>query len=135
MKLETQTLNISIRRDADTVYRFVSDPANLPKWAQGLGRSFRRAGDTWIAETPGGPMKIRFVEPNAFRVADHYVMPPTGPEVHVPIRILPHDGGSEVALTLFPQPGMSAEKFQDDARQVRQDLGSLKRVLEEQQPG
>lgn len=132
MKLEIQTLNIFIRRDADEVYRFVSDPENMPKWAKGLCQSIRRAGDAWIAETPGGPMKVRFTEPNAYRVADHYVIPATGAEVQVPLRVLAHEGGSEVVFTLFPQPGMSAEQFQEDARQVRQDLNSLKRLLEEQ---
>jgi hypothetical protein len=130
MALEAQTLNISIRRDPNDVYRFVSDPENLPKWAKGLCRSIRRADDTWIAETPVGPVKVRFAEPNIFRVADHYVMPPSGAEVHMPIRVLAHDGQSEVIITLFPQPGMSAEKFQEDAHLIRKDLNTLKRVLE-----
>lgn len=131
MKLETQTLNVSIRRDADEVYRFVSNPENLPQWAKGLGHSIRRAGNVWTAETPLGTVQVRFVEPNAFRVADHYIVPPSGPEIHIPIRVFARDGGSEVAFTLFPQPGMSVEKFQEDARLVREDLDSLKRLLEQ----
>jgi hypothetical protein len=61
--------------------------------------------------------------------ADHYVTPAKGGEVHIPIRVLAHDGGSEVIFAFFPQPGMSAEKFQEDGRMVRQDLDSLKRIL------
>ena len=130
MKLAARTLHISIRRDPDEVYHWIARPENLPQWAAGLGQSIRRGPDGWIAETREGPMKVRFADPNAFRVADHYVKPPTGAEVHIPIRVLAHDGGSEVIFTLFPQPTMSAEKFEEDARLVKQDLSSLKRILE-----
>jgi uncharacterized protein YndB with AHSA1/START domain len=130
MKLEAHTLHVSIRREPDEVYRFLAKPENLPQWAAGLGSSFRRGPDGWIAETPNGPVKVRFEAPNALRVADHFVMPAKGAEVHIPIRVLAHDSGSEVIFTLFPQPGMSAENFQEDARRVREDLKSLKRVLE-----
>ena len=133
MKLEARSLNIWIRRDADDVYRFLSDPENMPKWAKGLGQSLRRAGDAWTAETAAGPVKVRFTELNPFRVADHYVTPSSGPEMHMPVRVLAHQGGSEVVFTLFPQPGMTAETFEADARQVRQDLASLKNLLENTQ--
>jgi uncharacterized protein YndB with AHSA1/START domain len=130
MKLEARTLHVAIRREPDEVYRFLAKPENLPQWAAGLGHSIRPGSDGWIAETPNGPVKVHFEKPNALRVADHYVTPTNGAEVHIPIRVLAHDGGSEVIFTLFPQPGMSAEKFQEDARMVRQDLDSLKRILE-----
>jgi hypothetical protein len=130
MKLEARTLHVSIHREPDEVYRFLANPETLPQWAAGLGSSIRHGPDGWIAETPRGPVKVRFEAPNALRVADHYVTPMKGAEVHIPIRVLAHDGESEVIFTLFPQPGMSAEKFQEDARMVRQDLDSLKRILE-----
>jgi hypothetical protein len=130
MKLEARTLHVSIHRGPDEVYRFLANPENLPQWAAGLGHSIRYGPDGWTAETPNGSVKVRFEAPNTLRVADHYVTPTNGAEVHIPIRVLAHGGRSEVIFTLFPQPGMSAEKFQEDARMVRQDLDSLKRVLE-----
>jgi hypothetical protein len=63
-------------------------------------------------------------------VADHYVTVKPGQEVFVPIRVLRNGTGSEVVFTLFQLPGMSAEKFAEDARLVESDLRTLKAVLE-----
>jgi len=38
-----------------------------------------------------------------------------GVEVYVPIRVLPNGSGSTVLFTLFQLPGMSDEKYAEDA--------------------
>jgi hypothetical protein len=52
--LSSRTLSVSIRCSPDKVYEFVTNPENLPKWAQGLGRSVRKQGPDWIVETDFG---------------------------------------------------------------------------------
>ncbi|MGQ0577352.1 MAG: hypothetical protein ACT4PQ_00405 [Betaproteobacteria bacterium] len=81
-------------------------------------------------ETTRGPMNLRFSEHNDLGVLDHYVSPAPGVEVYVPMRVLPNGSGAEVLFTLFQLPGMSDEKFADDARLVTRDLETLKDVLE-----
>ena len=127
---ESRTLTVSIAREADAVYQFLSQPANLPQWATAFCRSIRQVGSEWIMETNAGQMKVRFVPPNAFRVADHFVSPAPGVEVYVPLRVLPNGAGSEVVFTLFRPPEMTPEKFAGDIKLVQQDLQTLKRVLE-----
>jgi hypothetical protein len=46
---ETHNLSVSIERDADAAYAFLSVPENFTKWASGLG-SLHRANAQWIAE-------------------------------------------------------------------------------------
>lgn len=128
--LESRTLTVTIAREADAVYQFVSNPANLPQWATAFCKSIRPAGADWLMETTAGPMRVRFVPPNAFRVADHLVSPAPGVEIHVPMRVLQNGSGSEVVFTLFRPPEMPPEKFAEDIRLVQQDLQTLKRVLE-----
>lgn len=128
--LPSRTLSIWIDRDPETVYAFLSIPENFPKWASGLAGSLRRDGDVWSAETPEGPMHVRFTPPNPLRIADHWVVPPAGAEVSVPLRVLANGSGSEVTLHLFRQPGMDDAKFAADAAWVERDLATLKRVLE-----
>ena len=41
--LESRTLAVSIAREAEAVYRFVSNPANLPQWATAFCQSIRQA--------------------------------------------------------------------------------------------
>jgi hypothetical protein len=128
--LQSRTLTISIAREAEAVYQFVSNPANLPHWATAFCKSIRQAGPDWVMQTSGGEMKVRFVPPNEFRVADHFVSPAPGVEIYVPLRVLPNGSGSEVVFTLFRSPDMAPEKFAEDIGLVQQDLQTLKRVLE-----
>ena len=128
--LKSKTLNVSIRCSPEKVYAFVSNPKNLPKWAEAFCRSVRKEKGAWIIESPDGPVKIRFVKKNDFGILDHYVSPAPGVEVYVPMRVLPNGGGSEVIFTLFQPAGMSDEKFAEDIGWVKRDLRSLKTVLE-----
>lgn len=131
MILESRTLSVSVNRTPDEVYAFVSNPANLPRWAPAFCKSVRQAGADWIVETPDGPVTIRFVAPNEFRVADHYVSPGPGIEFYVPLRVLCNGAsGSEVMLTLFRHPNMTAEQLRRDVEMVTRDLNSLKQTLE-----
>jgi len=131
MTLESRTLSVSINRRPDEVYAFISNPENLPQWAPAFCKSVRRTGAEWIVETPDGPVKIRFVAPNAFRVADHYVIPAPDLEIYVPLRVLPNgSSGSELILTLFRQPNMAEEQFRRDIEMVTRDMKVLKKILE-----
>lgn len=112
------------------VYQFISNPANLPQWATAFCQSIRQAGSDWIMQTSAGEIKVRFVPPNTFRVADHFVSPAPGVEIYVPLRVLPNGSGSEVVFTLFRSPDMTPEKLAEDMGLVQQDLQTLKHVLE-----
>jgi hypothetical protein len=128
--LESRTLTVSIARGADAVYQFISNPANLPQWATAFCKSIHQAGSDWIMQTSAGEMKVRFVPPNEFRVADHFVSPAPAVEIYVPMRVLSNGSGSEVVFTLFRPPDMTPEKFREDIGLVERDLQTLKRVLE-----
>jgi len=128
--LQSRTLSVSIDCRPDRVYAFVSNPENFPRWAAGLCKSVRKSDSGWIVETTQGPMNLRFAENNDLGVLDHYVSPAPGVEVYVPMRVLPNGSGSDVLFTLFQLPGMSDEKYAEDAGLVARDLETLKRVLE-----
>jgi hypothetical protein len=128
--MSSRTLSVSIRCSPDKVYEFVTDPQNLPQWAQGLGQSVRKQGSDWVVDTPQGLMKIRFPDQNRFGVMDHYVTTATGVEVYVPMRVLANGSGSEVIFTLFRLPDMSDEQYAEDRQMVERDLKALKDLLE-----
>ena len=130
MILKSKTLTISINCSPKKVYEFVSNLENMPKWAKTFCRSIKKSNGEWIIETPQGPMGIRIAPKNEFGVLDHTVIPASGTEVFVPMRVVPNGNGSEVVFTLFQQPGMSDENFARDQRMVEQDLATLKQVME-----
>ena len=128
--LESRAISVTIRCPLRRAYDFLAAPENFPLWASGLGSSLKKSGDTWVAETPEGPAEVRFTPRNEFGVADHFVRTPAGDEVYVPMRVVANGGGCDVVLTLFRQPGMTDDKFEQDAAWVRRDLQALKAVLE-----
>lgn len=124
-------ISIAIERPVEEVYAFLAEPANFPQWAEGLGHSFAHVeGMTWQAETPMGPMRILFSEPNPYSVLDHAVIPEHAPAMHNPMRVVANGTGAEVVFTLFQRAGMSDDEVARDATMVIRDLKALKALLE-----
>lgn len=61
---QSRNLSVSINRDARDVYNFISVPENFRLWASGLGKALKNVNGEWVAETPEGPVKVRFSERN-----------------------------------------------------------------------
>jgi hypothetical protein len=131
--LKSTSLTVSINCDPRTVYEFVSNLENLPKWASKAFQSITQDKGEWIAETPQGSAKVDLAQRNDFGVLDHYVSLSTlGVEVYVPMRVVKNGiNGSEVIFTLFYTSHMSEEKFAQDVKMVEQDLKNLKNIMEE----
>jgi hypothetical protein len=127
---ESKMISISVQRDSQDVYAFMAEPASFARWASGLGKPLDHEGALWRFAGESGPVKIRFTEPNAYGVLDHYVELPDGSEVYVPMRVVANGTGAEVLFTLFRVPGMNDEKFTADAQWVMRDLEKLKALLE-----
>lgn len=126
----SRTLSIFIDKNPKSVYEFVSNLENLPKWATTFVRAVNKVGNDWIADTPQGQARIRMAEKNALGIVDHYVSPSPDVEIFVPMRVLPNANGSEILFTLFQTESMSDEQFRADTRMVEADLATLKFVLE-----
>jgi hypothetical protein len=126
----SRNLSIFINRDAKDVYNYVRVPENFPRWASGLGKSLKKIGGEWIAETPEGAVRVRFTERNEFGVLDHWVSPKPGLQIYIPMRAIANGSGCELIFTLFRLPDMTDEKFSADAEWVMRDLTTLKNLLE-----
>jgi hypothetical protein len=121
---------VSIDRPVGEVYAFASDPANLPRWAPGLGTSVVHEDGTWFVETPEGRVQVTFAPRNEYGVLDHEVVTASGERVYVPLRAIANGDGCEVVFTLLRAPGMTDEVFERDSALVSADLARLKQVLE-----
>ncbi|SCG57064.1 SRPBCC family protein [Micromonospora inositola] len=130
MASESRQLSERIDRPATEVYEYASNPANLPRWAPGLGSSVENVDGQWYVETTTGRVGFAFVPRNEFGVLDHDVTLPSGETVYNPMRVIRDGSACEVVFTLRRLPGMSDEDFARDAQLVAADLTRLKHVLE-----
>ncbi|UZN03248.1 SRPBCC family protein [Cellulomonas sp. S1-8] len=131
MSIDTLHLGVRIARPVADVYAFASDPANLPRWAPGLGTQVEEVDGQWFVVTAEGRARVTFAPRNDFGVLDHEVVTPTGTVVHVPLRAVA-DGpdACDVVFTLRRAPGMSDAELARDEGLVRADLARLRDVLE-----
>lgn len=127
---ESRHVSERIDRPASEVYDFVVDPANIPRWAPGLGGSVENVDGRWLVDTPGGRVSFAFVERNPYGVLDHYVTMPSGEIFYNPMRVIPNGDACEVGFTVRRIPGSGDEEFDRDAGLVRADLARLKRLME-----
>ena len=130
MVRQSRHLSVFIDRPVAEVYAFASDPANLPRWAPGLGSAVVEVDGAWFVETAGGRLRVTFAPQNAFGVLDHEVSAPSGSTVYVPLRAIADGDGCEVVFTLRRAEGMSDAEFERDSALVSADLALLKQVLE-----
>ena len=71
--LKSRTLSVSINCKPKTIYEFVLNLENFPRWAKMACRSIKLLNGEWIAETPQGQVKVRITERNDLGILDHYV--------------------------------------------------------------
>jgi hypothetical protein len=112
------------------VAAFLGDLATWPSWAPWIRRVTRTAERAWTLETDAGRMQVQFVEPNSLDVLDHHVTLDSGRTVFNAMRVIPNGDGSELVVTIFQQPGVSAAEFERDVQAVRDDLARLKRAAD-----
>lgn len=110
-----------IDADADEVYAFAADPANLPHWAAGL------------ADPKLAGVEVEFAARNDFGVLDHVVTLPSGERFYNPMRVIPAafgGRGCEVVFTLRQLAGVTDAEFDADAAAVAADLATLRALVE-----
>lgn len=131
---DVRFVHVFIDAPPERVYAYVADPRNLPRWAPNFGHTITRSADGWTMETAEGPVPVRFVEPNALGVLDHWVRLPDGQEVHNPIRVVPNGGGSLIAFTVSRLDGWGDDQLAHDVGLVQADLDRLKGLIEDGAP-
>jgi hypothetical protein len=88
--MTSQSWHVSERIEcpADEVYAYASNPANLPRWAPGLGNSVEEADGQWFVDTPAERVRLAFAPQNDFGVLDHYLTLNSGEVIYVPMRVM-----------------------------------------------
>jgi hypothetical protein len=130
--MRSRTISLEIAVPAETVYRCVRDPDQLPLWAAGICKSVTVKEGIWYVDTGTelGTVILEFCTDNAFGVLDHSVTLPNGVSQHNPMRVVANGEGSELMFTVFQATDMSDEAFVKDVQAVTRDLKTIKALLE-----
>ncbi len=120
-----ESRSISIGASPESVFAFVADPYNLPRWAPAFAQTIRPAGDHWTVGSGSGELTIAVSTSRGAGTVDLL----GGPNMDRGAfsRVLPNAIGSEYLFTLFFAPGTELATI---AAQMRTVEGELERVRE-----
>jgi len=125
------TRSVEIAASAHTAYAFLSDPANMARWAIHNIRSIHRNEDAWVMETPRGTGRFIPHFNAAHGILDHEFVDPREGCWSVPARVVPlGPAASLYQITLTKPQGMLEEKFWEGIPFVDQELEVLKSCVE-----
>ena len=125
------TKTVRIDRDPGTVFAFLADAANWPRWAVVNVKATARTADPewWDMTTPHGPAKLRIRADARHGILDHDFADPQASWT-VPARVVPNGGGAEFMITFFQPPAFSDAFFDEQIKLVDVELDTLKQLLE-----
>jgi hypothetical protein len=116
--MKTWTETIGIAAPARRVFDFVSDGANLPRWAVEFCKEARREDGAWRLRTAQGECTMRIAADAASGVVDFH-MSPGGTAFS---RVVDAGAGTEYLFTFAGDASMDAA--------LRKELAVLKSLLE-----
>ncbi|MFD1254397.1 MULTISPECIES: hypothetical protein [Devosia] len=128
----SRTLSLAINRPYAEAYAFLSNPANILLWTDGVrDMQLRQAsGYVWHSRYFGQDVQLTFTPPNALGVLDLAVaVEGRLPRVHH-IRVFPNGKGTELCLTIIQTADESDDQFSSECEWLRTDLQVLKAYLD-----
>jgi len=127
--MKAKTITVTIDAEPRKVLAWMTQPEILPQWNAALCRSVRNEGGEWIAESPRGPLGLRWVREDRSGLVDLVVQTPDQ-ELVWAMRVLSNGSGAEVVLTIVQPPGLSDSTFHDHTRWAEKAIRELKKLAE-----
>jgi hypothetical protein len=110
--MQIRTISVSVSASRDTVFNFLANIENLPKWATEFCERLELRRGRWWAYTSRGEMLVELSAHDGTGVIDLCAGPAPDRLGLLPIRVLPlPGGGSLVSVTLVQAAGFSDESF------------------------
>jgi hypothetical protein len=125
------TKSVRIERDVPTVFAFLANPTNWPRWAVVNCKSISSSPDRgwWNMTTPHGPARLRIRTDAAHGILDHDWIDSQASWT-VLARVVPNEGGAEFMMTFRQPPSFSDAFFDEQISLVDVEFAKLKDVLE-----
>lgn len=121
---------VDIAAPFETVFDFMADPLNWPRYAIVNMKSVKPGTDGWFdTVTKFGKGQIKVSANKETGIFDHVWRDPQASWT-VPARVVPNHDGATVMLTIFKPSIMTDQQFDDAMREMDQEMSKLKAILE-----
>ena len=121
-------ISILVSAPRDTVFNFLADIENLPRWAPSLCERLYLARGRWMTLSRQGEMQVDLVADSGTGVIDLRAGPAPDQLSVLPVRVLPLSARSTlVSVTYVPAPEWPAGIVQCDADAFDAELEALVR--------
>jgi hypothetical protein len=112
-----------------TVFEFLADVTNLPKWATEFAESGRWDGPVYKVRTSQGELIVRHDADARTGVIDIHAGPTPEQMGLFPVRVLGMGDRSAVTFTFFQAPDMPDDFFAQQHASLRKELAALPGVV------
>lgn len=128
------TKHVEIKRSKQDVFDFVSNVNNWPKYMIYSVKSVEKGdGNYWNIMTPSGPGKMLMRADRDSFVLDYEYISDDMSFWKIPARVVDKGKGAVFLITLLKPDEMPKEVFEESIKNIDEELGILKKIMEEQQ--
>lgn len=114
-----------------TVFDFLADGSNWPKFAMRNLLSVKQDGGGWaVVSSPAGWQRLEIKADRARGVLDYTLIGRSGRPWSIPARVVPAGGGAVVMMTFSRPEAMSEAEFQAGLKNVDDEFAALKKILQ-----
>ena len=124
--MQIRTVSVAVCSSRDTVFNFLADIENLPKWATAFCEQIELRRDGWWAYTTQGEMIVASDTDDRTGVIDLRLGPSVDELGLFPVRVFPlSDGRTLVSFTFIQAPGISDERYESQYHSLVVELWGL----------
>lgn len=124
--MQIRTVSVVVSASRDTVFNFLADIENLPKWATEFCERIELRHDGWWAYTTQGEMIVESDTDDRTGVIDLRVGPSADELGSFPVRVFPLAPDSTlVSFTFIQKPELSDERYEGQYHSLVVELWGL----------
>jgi hypothetical protein len=124
--MRSETVTTVLDADKETVFAYLADVENLPKWATEFARELKREGEDYKVVNSLGEFFIAIHADPDTGVVDMYAGPEKEQMALFPTRVvgLP-DGRTAYTFTMFQGPGMADDLFESQSESLKREFANI----------
>src|SRR5436309_9844078 len=124
--MRSETVTTVLDASQETVFSYMAEVENLPKWATEFARELKREGEDYKVVNGLGEFFFAIQADADTGVVDMYAGPDREQMALFPTRVVPlPDGRSAYSFTIFQGQGMPDELFESQYQSLKREFANI----------